>query len=67
VILGTLPLPVCSLVFVPAPKGFGVNGSYSYPSIPPWREDHLINAISVEEELGRAQSKPTHAKAFGAG
>jgi len=27
----------------------------------------LINAISVEEELGRAQSKPTHAKAFGAG
>jgi len=27
----------------------------------------LINAISVEEELGRAQSKPTLAKDFGAG
>jgi len=26
--------------------------------------EHLINAISVEEELGRAQSKPTHAKGF---
>ena len=24
--------------------------------------DHLINAIMVEEELGRAQSKPTHTK-----
>ena len=26
------------------------------------RSSNLINAISVEEELGRAQSKPTHAK-----
>ena len=26
--------------------------------------DHLINAISAEEELGRAQSKPTLAKSF---
>jgi hypothetical protein len=25
-------------------------------------QHHLINAISVEEEQGRAQSKPTHAK-----
>jgi hypothetical protein len=31
------------------------------------RSSNLINAISVEEELGRTQSKPTHAKAFGAG
>jgi len=28
------------------------------------RSSNLINAISVEEELGRAQSKPTLAKAF---
>ena len=26
------------------------------------RSSNLINAISVEEELGRAQSKPTHTK-----
>jgi len=25
-------------------------------------QHHLINAIGVEEEQGRAQSKPTHAK-----
>jgi hypothetical protein len=31
------------------------------------RSSNLINAISVEEELGRAQSKPTLAKGFGAG
>jgi hypothetical protein len=36
------------------------SGSYSYPSTQ--ARDHLINAISVEEELGRAQSKPTQAK-----
>jgi hypothetical protein len=35
------------------------NGSYSYPSIPPWREDNLINAISLEEDLGAVQSNPT--------
>jgi len=40
--------------------GFVSNGSYSYPSTQ--ARDHLINAISVEEEQGRAQSKPTHAK-----
>ena len=28
------------------------------------RSSNLINAISVEEELGRAQSKPTPAKIF---
>ncbi len=31
------------------------------------RSSNLINAISLEEELGRAQSKPTLAKGFGAG
>ena len=36
------------------------SGSYSYPS----RRggSNLINAISLEEELGRAQSNPTHTK-----
>src|SRR5947199_6345095 len=28
------------------------------------RSSNLINAINVEEELGRAQSKPTHAKSI---
>jgi hypothetical protein len=57
---GALPLPFARWFLFSS-------GSYSYPSILPWREDHLINAISVEEELGRAQSNPTHAKDFGAG
>jgi hypothetical protein len=35
------------------------SGSYSYPSIRPWREDNLINAISLEEDLGAVQSNPT--------
>ena len=36
------------------------SGSYSYPSRR--RGSNLINAISLEEELGRAQSNPTHTK-----
>jgi len=34
------------------------SGSYSYPSGS--CRSNLINSISVEEELGRAQSKPTN-------
>jgi len=40
--------------------GFVSSGSYSYPSRR--RGSNLINAISLEEELGRAQSNPTHTK-----
>jgi len=46
-------------------RWFASSGSYSYPSTQ--ARDHLINAIFLEEELGRAQSNPTLAKDFGAG
>ena len=52
---GALPLPVCTLVLFPAARTpiRACDGS---------RSSNLINAIFLEEELGRAQSNPTHAK-----
>jgi hypothetical protein len=43
-------------------RWFVSSGSYSYPSTQ--ARDHLINAIGGRGTQGRAQSKPTHAKAF---
>jgi hypothetical protein len=56
-LIGALPLPVGSLVLFPV-------------ALTPIRTCHrgdssnLINAISLEEELGRAQSNATHTKAI---
>jgi hypothetical protein len=42
------------MVLFPAPKGSGVDGSYSYPCISPWREQQYDQCDQVEEERGRA-------------
>ena len=54
---GTLPLPFCSLVLFPAART-------PIRACDRSRSSNLINAISVEEELGRVQSKPTLAKSI---
>jgi len=58
-LIGDASSSVCSLVFPTArtPIRACHRGDSS----------NLINAITVEEELEAAQSKPTLAKAFGAG
>jgi hypothetical protein len=61
VFLGALPLPFLLVGFCFS------SGSYSYPYLRPQSQQQFDQCDQVEEELGRAQSKPTHAKAFGAG
>src|SRR5437667_9957639 len=50
-------LPFCSLVLFPAART-------PIRACDRSRSSNLINAISVEEELGRVQSKPTLAKSI---
>ena len=54
---GTLPLPFCSLVLFPAART-------PIRACDRSRSSNLINAIFLEEELGRAQSKPTQSEEY---
>jgi len=54
---GALPL---SFLLV----GFVSSGSYSYPCMRPQSQQQFDQCDQLEEELGRAQSKPTLAKSI---